>query len=299
MATGRSEIRAVHRRAGLLWALLSPSLANAACPATPDQVATTARRTSEAFAAMDPDGLATARTALVEELTCLTAPPSAEQAAAIYEAMALSAFLAKDTAATVTWLHSMHEADPSRTLSGDVAPAGGLLYKRDVEARALPPSMRQAHPLADGWTLVADGRADLDPPMTRKAVLVIVDPGRAVAWSGLASAGEIPQGVGARAEPSSKKHRPAVPLFIAAGGSALVSGGLWLAFAPGLRQLRAIDGLPDAGPTDDDWAQAGLEPMTPDEVDALWERTRKLEIAAQATTGLAIGFGTVGLVVAW
>lgn len=294
---------------------LLQSMALAACPSTPDQVEGSAREAVKAFAAMDAEAFSLAHEELREGVACLSAAPSPEQAAVVHLAEALASFQAKDTAQVLAALQAMQESDPGSTLSADVAPVGGPLHGRAVEASALPPAPRVHHELRRSYTLVVDGRSTAEIPTSRSSLVVVVAPGGQVVWSGLVSSEGLPPTIGVQSAgaasnqgtSSSRRFGGDVPnrrklsraTLLAAGGSALVAGGLWVAYAPGLERLREVEQLVDMDASEQEWHDAGLKPMTDDEIGALYDRARALELSAQAATGLTLGLGVVGVAFRW
>lgn len=294
--------------------------ARAACPATPEQIERSARAAAAAFAAMDPQGFQDAHASLREETGCLSAAPTPTQGALVHQAEALAAFQVKDVPGTLGSLLAMHESDPGWALSTDLAPPGAPLDLRDVEARGLPPSPRVAPALAPGLSLVVDGRVSTDLPATRPSLVLVLGLSGEVAWSGLVPAGgALPPiadpkpappelalaAAGSQAldptlpPPARTRRKPAGPLVLSAGGTALVAGGLWAAYAFDSQRVETIAGLIASGATGDEWRAAGLEPMTADEIASLHDRARGLEVGAQVATGLSLGLGAVGLVFVW
>lgn len=296
-----------------LMSLALASPARATCPATSEQATNIAGQATAAFVVMDSDTFKAQRAAMREALGCLTDLPSPAQAATAHQVEALSWFLAKDSGLTLVSLKAMQEADPSRALPPDVAPPGGTLYRLEAEARALPPTQTQPRSTATGWTLMVDGRPAQGVPIGRDAVVLLVEPTNRVAWSGMARAAEVPPELGAGPpqvvveapplpvpqprQPGARQpgaHLPERPLFIAAGTAAVGAGVLWALAAPGALTLWRLNAM-GPGPYDEkDWAEAGIDEIAPREIDPLHAQTQRRMIAAEVSTGLAVGLGVVG-----
>lgn len=84
-----------------------------------------------------------------------------------------------------------------------------------------------------------------------------------------------------------------MPLLLAAGGTALVSGGLWAVSLVERGHLLAVNERIAGGATEDEVG------MTAEAWSSYHDRTQVLLYASQATTGLALGLGAVGVVVRW
>lgn len=283
----------------------------AGCPAALDDLAVSTRSTIAAFSAMDPGAFAETLAVAQEQARCLDGIPTPSLAAAVHEVAALDAYLKKDFSGVVVSLRAMHEADPTMVLPVEVAPPGGALAGRDEEARRLSAAERVPVGLPAEWTLVVDGRPATLAPASRQALVVLVSPFNQVIWSGLAAAQEIPVElafgwqsgastgvVSADAGRRSRKRAARVVGWSGAGMAAL-SGVLWVATVQGAHRLDAVQELPDGDITENDWHNVGLDPMTVDEIIALYGRTRALQVVAIATSGVAVGLGGVALVLTW
>lgn len=302
------------RAAALAWLCWGGS-AYAGCPASPEEVERAALQAASAFSSMDATAFSAARERMQRELSCLSAPPSASQAALVHQTEALAWFQQKDGARTLAALRAMHESDPSWVLIPELAPPGGPLSSQDVEAQALPQAARSPLDLAPGLRAEIDGWAASDRPVGRDALVVLLGQDGRIVWSGLLFDGATIaspwlMGGGGPGQPaiatavhptgsaqSGERAGSARPWWLATGGATLLAGGLWVAFVPGLHRIHTIEELTSRETTDDVWRNAGLEPMSSAEVLALRGRLRGIELGAEIASGAAIGLCGVSLVV--
>lgn len=288
------------------------SAAHAACPASPSALAERAQQATDAFGRADLNAFGLAMSTLEQEAGCLSAPPTPAQAARVFEAEGLQAFMNKDRASGLSHFQAMHAADPDAQLSPSAAPPGGLVQGWWSEALALPPSGRAAVNLPRGLSLIVDGAPSADRPTGRAALIVVQDAKKAVLWSGLLPADQpLPASITAMSlkldksntKPSasglpggagdSGKPKAGLPVLLTAGGVALASGGLWAVSLSGVKELSwYAEGIRD------NQTEGELGASRAD-IEALQRRTRSLGYAAQASTGLALGLGAVGVVLVW
>jgi hypothetical protein len=268
------------------WILgLTVGLALAAGPARAADCASTPAELGEhlgmawaAFGNMDLAEFATARDAASAALPCLTRTLTPQDAAAWHAVMALDAFAAEDTAATTLSLRAALDADPHFTLPVALAPEGHPLRQAFDDAVALPPSPRAAVALPSGWLLFVDGTRTVTRPTRRPGVYQWVDPAgkvQAVAYLGAGEPLPVVAGATLPPVPTPVRHR-STPLLIAAGGTAVVSAGLYAGAA-------LSRGAFDATTT-----RADLAPLQ--------ARTNGFVVASAGVAVAAAGLGVVGVV---
>lgn len=267
------------------WVFSSPS--EAACPASAASVDAHAQQALNAFANAREADFARAREELRVELGCLTESPSPTGAAAVHQVDALHWFFVKEKERSLQSFQAMLESDPQLRMDPAVAPPGGAVDLWRSEAALRSPSPREPMTLPRGYALTVDGAPATTVPTARPAIVVVLaSDGRAV-WSGM--------GPGALPElPSRAWTEPLVkPTLVGAGAIALASGTLW---ALALRDRAQLDALSEGITTNQTEAELGL---SWEESHQLYRRTNALGYAAQATTGVAIGLGVLGLTWSW
>lgn len=282
------------RGAALLAAQTALGAQAAACPASVAQLTAMVESAEDAFAANDAIGFTTALDATHEALRCLNSAPPPSLVAVVHEVEALKAYLQRDQGRAMAALRAMRDADQDAQIPEDLAPAGGELQAWWALASTLPTLDYAPVALAPGLRLVVDGRPGDARPVDHLTVLVVLDAQGAVRWSDLLAPGDpIPAELLAGAAlPPPPPRRLRAPLLISAGGVALVSGGLWAGALLGKGHLQ------DAG---DRIASNDANVGVAD--GAAWQsavkRTNTLGVAGQATAGLAVGLGVLGLAVPW
>ena len=236
-----------------MLALLASLAAQAApcdAPVSPTELAAQTQEATLAWATLDEDGFVEAVAGIESSLPCVDAPLSAEQAAAVHRMRGLRAFLASDADGADASFRSAAQADPSYTVSDKVAPEGGRLWRLITPAAEADGDPGAPLETLDGAAVWVDGLAGGRRATDRPAV-VQVGQGDTVAWSHLLEPGEsfappaaalasLPpappsEPPGSARPPRAPRKRDGLdPVWIAAGGSAVASAGLFGASA-GLR----------------------------------------------------------------
>lgn len=273
----------------LLGAVTLPGAADAACtPSSPPDIVGWSRQASEAFANMDALVFGETRGRVLSALDCLTAAPTPAEAAALHEAAGLGWFQIGNETNALDAFRAMYAADPSWSVSANVAPAGGPLYTLLERARGAAPSARVSWHPWPGWQLSVDGQPQDSLPSERSAIIALVDPLGRVAWSGLLAAGaQLPNWLPTEPlrlndetlstqEPPSEViiAKSSHSLLAATGGATLVAASLWTATALDVRAYNALNG--QASDT---------------ELDLRYARVNGLAGAALATSGVAVVLG--------
>lgn len=264
-----------------------------ACPASPPMMTGMAQTAEADFSDLNSDGFNEARARMLEAASCLDSAPSPSDAIEVHRVEALAAFMAGDENATRLSLHAMLEVDATATLSLDLAPEGHRLRILLEEARELPSSNLIPSEVAPPCSLVVDGTRATTRPSNRPALVVVQGPGGRVVGSELLAAGE---NLMVYCEGPVLLHsRRTWPLWVATGGAAALSGGLWTATLLNAERAESIQDLIHAN------APEEVIGMTPPEIDAARVRRDRLSAAAKATTGLAAGLGllAVGVTIRW
>lgn len=290
--------------------LAVPAWADAACPADVRALQAEVEAATGAYVQMDPAAFGQARDRAREALGCLTEPIPPSLAAAYHRMEALDGFIARQPERTVVSFRAAVAADPAWTMPDRLAPKGNVLRQQFDEARALPPSATVPVGPPPGAHVTVDGSHLEVRPTERPAILQLVGGGGAApltidgtAWVDVgavppewAAAPAVaiveatppvdavrtppPPGAPSTATISGRRANPRLPLLVGAGAGAVVSGGL---YAGALSARASFD--------DGETAYEDL--------DALRGRANSLGYAAQATGLVAIGLGTVAVVVPW
>jgi hypothetical protein len=232
----------------MLTLLLTVAAQAAPCdaPVSPASLAAQADEATLAWATLDEDGFVEALDALDAGLPCLEAPLGPDQAAAVHRMHGLRAFLEDDSDAARASFRAAALADPGYELSDRVAPEGGKLWRLITEAAAADGEAGRPLSLLDGGQVWVDGVVGGARAEDRPAV-VQVGADRSVVWSRLLGPGEafappaaalatLPsRPAAAVAPPKAPRAKKGLdPMWIAAGGAAAASAGLFGASA-GLR----------------------------------------------------------------
>lgn len=264
-----------------------------ACPASPSMMSGMAQTAEADFSDLNSDAFNEARVRMLEAASCLDRPPNPQDAVELHRVEALAAFMAGDESATRLSLYAMLEVDPTATLSLDLAPEGHRLRVLLDEARELPPSTLIPSEAKPPCSLVVDGTRTTTRPSNRPALIVVQGRDGRVVGSELLAAGE---NLTVYCEGPVLPHtRRTWPLWVATGGAAALSGGLWTATLLNAERAESIQDLIYAN------APEEVIGMTLAEIDAVRVRRDRLSTAAKATTGLAVGLGllTVGVTIRW
>lgn len=308
----------------ILLSLAAGRDAWAECPSSPAAASETAERAAAAFAAMNGQEFDASIATLVTQVGCLSGPTSPHDAAVIHQALALAAFKAKDAQGTLTALQAMHASEATFSLAHELSPPGGPLDRRDREAQALAPASRVPH--GAGSSVYVDGSLASDLPANRPSLVVVLDARGAVLWSGLVPPGgsipplwggsppalDIAAADGPPAptdfilptsaptqDESPSRSRAGRPLLLIAGGSAVLAGSLGAWTVSLHNRQEAAASLIAHGATEAEWeAELGEHPSN-NEILALNDRGQVAGIGSLVAGGLALGLGTVGLVLTW
>lgn len=123
-------------------ALLAPSVAIAACPASPSGLSEHAAAAETAFAALDAEAFAAAMATLEEDLGCLESVIPPGIAAQVHKAHGLASFLGRDLEAATASFRAAAAIDEGMNLDPSYAPEGGPLHSAWAAGSQLGPSMR-------------------------------------------------------------------------------------------------------------------------------------------------------------
>lgn len=268
---------------------LGESAAYASCPSTPEDVEAHARAAISAFAEARDATFASQREEMRQDLGCLNAVPTPTQAALAHQVEGLHWFFVKDKEHSIGAFQAMIESDPTLTIDPSVAPVGGPVDFWRTQAALMPPASRAPQAVPVGYTLYVDGKPSTSLPIARQSVSVLADNSGHVVWSGLLPA---EAGLPEIALPPRTKQL-AKPVLLGAGGVALASGALWAFTLVDRARVQEIGVSIGENATE---AELG---MSWEEAEALHRRTNALGYAAQASTGVAVGLGVLGLVWAW
>ena len=273
-------------------------VAQAACPATPEQLAATAERVIAAFIEQDKLEFLSARTALDEDVGCLAGVPSESQVAAIHLAYGLGAYRDGDQDTSLAHFQSMAMIEGWSLPAHFAEPT--LVSEWIGQAAQRPSAPGRSYPVDAGYSLIVDGGDSGELP-TGRAAIVVIRSEAGVAWSGVLLPGEDPPN-GLWRPPEDKQHIstddetvrtpvghpprwPWVGAGVAAGGAA----ALWVGFANSNAGYRVVSDAIDDGATQ---AEVGL---SAEEIKALERARTAWWGGAGAATGAAIGLGVVGL----
>lgn len=215
--------------------ILLASLALAACPATPASVVEHDVAALAAFGDLDKAGVASARSALLADLECLSAPLSPAEAARVHRVEAMARFVGGNREGAVTAWRSAVAAEPAWAFPDSLAPAGNPFRVAFETARTLGPGASVDVGVPSGVVLLVDGTSAGARPTERPAVVQVQDLAGAVKWSAYVDAGEAipglehfaPAPIATVTEP--KPQRKVRVSFVAAGGAAAASAGLYVA----------------------------------------------------------------------
>lgn len=273
----------------LMLLAMGESSAFASCPSTPEDVEAHARAALGAFAEARDATFASQREEMRQDLGCLNAVPTPTQAALAHQVEGLHWFFVKDKERSIGAFQAMMESDPTLSIDPAVAPVDGPVDFWRAQAALMPPASRAQQTVPVGYTLYVDGKPSTSLPVARQSVSVLADNSGHVVWSGLlpAEAG-LPQ----IALPPRTKQL-AKPVLLGAGGVALASGALWAFTLVDRARVQDVSVAIGENATE---AELG---MTWEEAEALHRRTNALGYAAQASSGVAVGLGVLGLVWAW
>lgn len=208
--------------------------ARAACAASSDvaMLSAAAPRAQLAMGSLDGAGFTAAVADARVALPCLAQPLTPLDAAGYHGLEALAAFadgnLEDATLAFATAVATV----PDYRLPAMIAPAGGDLDVLLTRAKALPPSEMQALPPYDGVVMV-DGVRALVRPTGRPCILQLVGPrGDVRATYYLRGTDPLPKWappptLALRLLPE-PREKLSIPFAVAAGGTALAAGGLYV-----------------------------------------------------------------------
>lgn len=233
-----------------MLALLASLAAHAApcdAPVTPTELAAQADEATLAWATLDEDGFVEAVDAIDGSLPCLDAALSTEQAAAVHRVRGLRHFLDSEPDRASAAFRAAAEADPGYAVSDRVAPQGGKLWRLITDAGSVDGEVGRPLTTEDGTEAWVDGLQGGRRASDRPAIVQLgrvdqvswshlLEPGQAfapptAAVAALPPADDPPSAPPPVAPPSRKGVDP---VWIAAGGSAVASAGLFGASA-GLR----------------------------------------------------------------
>lgn len=287
------------RTTGLLWTmlLLLPREVAAGCPAEPVAIVETLERALNA----DGAGFEAARAQAAQELACASAPLDPDQVALLHRVEALAHYGERDLEAARRSLRAAATAAPGTRLPDALIPTAHLLRRLEEEAALVDDPVEPVE-LPRGMVSWVDGRVSTVRPTARSAVVQLVDLGGVVLWSALMFPGEAlprlpivgeeaPVLVEAIPSETPAVHRPRRRTFLwSAGGLGLA------AVALGGAGLLARASIPR---TIDD---PSFDPHSTEDlgrVEARRDLANGLGYGAQGAAAVAVGLGTVGLVLRW
>ncbi len=219
----------------LVSLLLVSAMAWAACEAsTIDAVSASVSQAQLAMASYDEDGFATAAGRVKTAIPCLTQVATPLDAAALHGFVGLEAFVDGRSEDAKKAFAAAHTASSAYTIPSAIAPAGSPLASLLAEAWALPPSEMALLAPFDGQTYVDGTRSVTSLYATdRPSLIQLVSsegtvkrtiyhlPGAALPiW-------EAPR-TGLAVVLPRVREKPSTPLGIAAGGTALAAGSLYI-----------------------------------------------------------------------
>jgi hypothetical protein len=254
--------------------LLSNALASdCERPSRTTELANALTAAEAAYLDMDEDGFIAIIAGAEVTLGCLAEAITPYDAAAYHRLVALDAFLAADDAATISAFRASLAAQPRFLLPSSLAPLGNPLSQLYLDASE-PYSLNPiALPAPSGRVVLMDGARSTARPTTRPVIVQLVGPDGGIDWSGYLRLDDSNPSWPALGfdEPSKRLDEPRLPeprenpreskrrtrstadsnirvarqlpkgtpgrtrpLLVAAGGSALVAGGLY-ALGFGLR----------------------------------------------------------------
>ena len=268
---------------GVWWAFTAMAWA---CdrPALTAELAETLENADRSFATMDAKGFLSNMVVANDELACLRTPLTPDLATQYHRLLALDAYFHKDELGTIQALTAMVAVDPDADLDKSVAPEGHPLRRHLETARTT-----DALPKAEGHRWWIDGSVADRYPMERPFVLQHEQDGEIQQSTHISAHAPLPDWT--RVETiivppviHTKVKKPfkksSIPIFAAAGATALLAGGAY-GYA---------------------WTQRDgyFEQSTnPEDRPGLRARANGATIAAGALGGVAIGLGSIGLVIAW
>ncbi|MDP2313552.1 MAG: hypothetical protein Q8P41_11650 [Pseudomonadota bacterium] len=281
------------------------SFAQAACPSrtTAADLASAVSAAEIAYVGMDLDAFRVAREQADAAIPCLVEILTPPDAAAWHRLAGLDAFVTQDTLRTLSAFRAAVSIQPAYKLPSTIAPEGNPLANVYAMA-ANQPMGAVAHLTTPAWTLAyVDGAraparatqrqtlvqlATSDGEVLWSAVLLADAP--APDWSAFQREAETTAVVTASTstalptaapKATKKKHKPTLPIAIAAGGAAAASGVLY--------------GLAASSRAEFDDPSTSL-----DEVEGLAGTTNTLGYSAIGAGVVALGLGAVAIVtVAW
>lgn len=217
--------------------------------------------TMTAFEAMDAAALTAARARAQATLACVVEPVPSATAAGVHRIEGITAFLARDAAASTRAFHAAASADPDFAFPVSLVPPGHPMHKIYTAAAAMVDGPIEPVQAPAGYALWVDGREAGTRPLDRPAVLQLVTDGRA-AWTAYVPSGAPlpewqvpalapvvadPGPTGGPEDPSDEpprsRSRATVPLALA-GAGALAASAATYAVAAGNRSRFDDPGTP-------------------------------------------------------
>jgi len=272
---------------GVWWALVAAAWG---CeePTPPAVFAETLAHADQAFMAQDAGAFLAEMVFAREQLGCLSGAITAEIAAEYHRLTAMDAYFHKDELGTIQAFSAMVAIDPEADLAPSIAPEGHPLRKHLETARGSETSTTGSLERAEGHRWWIDGRVGVRYPLERPFILQHEHDGIFRNNAYLAAHAALPEWTRVetnvappRVHPTQRKFKKrAIPFFVAAGGTAVLAGG---AFGYAWTQHSAY--------FDED--------TPPEDRPGLRQRANGSTIAAGALGGVALGLGSVGLVMAW
>jgi len=228
----------------LFLLLAFPAQADCPAPITGEQLAASVDRAQGAFAAMDLTSFTVEARKVTDDLGCVRVYLTGPDAAGVHRIRALNAYIQQRPDEVLAAFRSALAADPDAGLSEEIAPQGNLLRDLFNQARAAtdpPPKTVDVPPKA---VLGVDGQTTRGLPADRPAVVQLGTSDLLIFWTGILEPGDaLPEWRTVGYEPppletrpesrrsppkeSTRARKPSVPLLVAAGSAALISGTLY------------------------------------------------------------------------
>lgn len=227
-----------------------------------------------AFAELDDERFALARSRSVAMVPCLSDAVTPGQAALFHKLQALGAFVDRDDAAAVGYFRSVVAASPGYKLPETLAPEGHPLRTQFAVAEGTVAVPEPLLPVPRDGALAVDGRRATTAPLDRPFLFQRLDGSGKVVESALLEPGQAVPSYDAagRSGAAGGRRGVNVPLAATAGVAALASGVLYLS-ARGS-------------------AAAFWDPTTADtDLDALRARTNRLGWLSAGAGVVAVGAG--------
>lgn len=229
-------------------------------PTSPSDVSAHVEEAMLAWATLDEDGFVQTARAVKAEIGCLDAPLTVSQAAGTHRVLGLLAFLDGDEPAALAALQAAAIAEPAYKPSDKIAPTGGKLWRLFEQAGKTAAPVRERVAVPEPYVAWVDGAREGQRAPSLPAIVQVGVDGQPTRFSAYAAGGQpltLPSLPGAssiavledptptgptRDELPRERAGGTSPLWYAAAGTGVASGGLFAASA-------ALRGAFDTNPT--------------------------------------------------